>query len=82
MIFVRRRRKALIWPERKEKLEKNVDVVNLTRNSRLCSLYFDKEEISTDGYMGGNPVRMSMSAAPLHVMFRLYLNPQQLYGHV
>ena len=53
---VQRRWKTLIQRERKDETGKNVDVLNLTRNSRLCSRHFKKERISTDGYMSGDPV--------------------------
>ena len=38
-------------------------------NSRLCSRYFDKEKISTDGYRSGDSV-LRVSSAPLHILFR------------
>ena len=41
---------------RKDKMRKNVSVLNLTRNYRPCSCHFDKKKISTDGYMRGDPV--------------------------
>ena len=44
-----KRWKELIQRERKDKMEKNVDVLNLTRNSRLCSCHFNKEKIIIDG---------------------------------
>ena len=38
------------------KKPKNMDVLNLRRNSRLRSSHFDKEKISTDGYMRSDRV--------------------------
>ena len=35
---------------------KNVDVLNLTKKSRLCSHHFNKEEIRTDDYTSSGPV--------------------------
>ena len=53
-ISVQRRQKALIWRDRKDKSGKNVNILNLTRNSRVC--HFDKEQIRTDGYTSGDPL--------------------------
>ena len=47
-LSVQRRWKALIWHDGKDKAGKHVDVLNLTRNSRLCSHPLDKEQISID----------------------------------
>ena len=47
--------KALIQRERKDKMGKKV-MLNLTRNSRLCSHYFNKKKISTDSYRSSDPV--------------------------
>lgn len=44
--------KTLIQSERKGKMGKNVNVLKLTKNTSLCSHYFLKEKLSTDG----NPV--------------------------
>ena len=52
-----KRWRVLIQHERKDKTEQNVDVLNFTTNFRLCSHHFDKEKISTDGYMIGDPVQ-------------------------
>ena len=38
------------------KLGKNVNLLNLTWNSRLCSRHLEKDKISTDGYSSGDPV--------------------------
>ena len=51
-----RRWRALIWHERKDKVGKKVYVLELTRNSRLCSHHFNKEKISTDGCISNDPV--------------------------
>ena len=50
---------ALIWREKKDKTGKNVNMLNPTRNSRLCSRHFDEEKISTEGYMSADPVCFS-----------------------
>ena len=51
-----RRWEALIWWAGKDKTGKNLNVLNLTRNFRLCSCHFDNENISTHGYTTGDPV--------------------------
>ena len=56
---VHQRRNVLIRCERKSKAEKNVNALNLTRNSRLCSHHFSKEKISTDSYTSGDLVRFA-----------------------
>ena len=53
--------KALIWHEGKDKTQKNVDVLNLTRNFRLCSHHFDNKKIITDSYTSGDPVCFAWS---------------------
>ena len=35
-------------------MEKNVDLLNLTRNSRLSFCHLEKERINTYGYMSGD----------------------------
>ena len=45
----------LIQREWKDRTTKNVDTLNLTRNSRLCFCQFNKEKTS-DGYVSGYPV--------------------------
>ena len=47
-LSVQRRWTALISCERKDKIGKNVDLLNLARNSRICSHHFDREKISMD----------------------------------
>ena len=42
--------------KREEKMGKNVDMLNLTRNFRLCSDHVNKEKIGANGYMSGDPV--------------------------
>ena len=42
--------------EGKEKTGKNMDMLNLTRNSRLCSHKFSQEQINTDCEMSGDPL--------------------------
>ena len=41
---------------RNDEMVKNVEVLNLTRNCRLCYQQFDREKVSTDGYASGDPV--------------------------
>ena len=55
-LSAQRRWKALIWCERKDKIGKNVNMLNFTSNSRLCFHHFDKEKIGTDGNTRGDPV--------------------------
>lgn len=41
---------------RKNKTGKNVDVLNLMRNPKLCSQHLHKEKIGIDGYASGDPL--------------------------
>ena len=47
-LFVQRRWTALNQCEGKDKTGKNVNMLTLTRNPKLCSSHLDKEKISTD----------------------------------
>ena len=51
-----RRWKPLVQRVRKDNRGKNVNVLILTRKSRLRSCYFNKEKISTADYTSGDPV--------------------------
>ena len=48
--------KVLIQHKSKDKAGKNIDLLNLTKNSRVCFCQSDKEKISTDCKMSGDPV--------------------------
>ena len=48
--------KELIRREGKDKMGKNVDMLNLRRHPRLCSCYFDEEKISSDGCTSADSV--------------------------
>ena len=64
-LSAQRRWKALFHHERKNKKGKNVNVLNLTRNFRLCSCHFGKEKISTDSYTSGDPVCFAWNDAQI-----------------
>ena len=68
-LSAQRRWKTLIHCERKDKTGKNVDVLNLTRNSRLCSCHFDMEKISTDSYTSGDPVCFAWTNWKKHLVW-------------
>ena len=55
-LYVQRRWKALIRREGKNKTRKNANVLNLVRNSRLCSHHLNEEQISTDSYVRSDPI--------------------------
>ena len=47
---------TLTQSERKDKTGTNVNESNLTMDSRIWSLHFNKEQVSADGYVTGDPV--------------------------
>lgn len=45
-----------VWRKRKAKMGNNVDMLNVIRNSSICSRHLDKEKINTDSSTSGDPI--------------------------